>query len=44
MPEFTPQQMAFADYLYDLLSAGRKSNDSLLILVVGENNQVIKVI
>ncbi len=44
MPDLTHQQIAFADDLYSMLAAGRKRDDSVVILVVGEDNLVKKVI
>ena len=44
MPDFTPQQLTFADYLYRMLEAGRRGPDSVVVVIVGEDQRVKKVI
>ena len=44
MSEFSEKQLAFADYLYRLLEAGRQQTPSVVVVVVSEDNRVKKVI
>jgi len=44
MPELTPQQLAFADYLYRLIEAGRQGTETVVVIVVSEDGRVKKVI
>ena len=44
MTELTEQQLAFADHLYRMLEAGRQGSETVVIVVVSEDDRVKKVI